>query len=250
MKHLSLKYLSLILIIIHTPILFAQVERNVLILKRELAVNNSKEQQDVLKLKSGGNYKGEYIKIESAYVLFKPEGGNATQRINVNEIQMLKLADGTEVIFGGRVKRKANETVTIEPGDKIMVKYDKVSKSVTGLFHDFDNGQISVQRLDENQKVFYTNISANLVENIIILPNRSANSIPLVATSCSIIMFALSSLDGFDSEVGYVMAGLAAIAGGLGGIVFHKIENDRASKVSRYTLVGKDAWYIYNQDIK
>ena len=57
MKHLSLKYLSLILIIIHTPILFAQVERNVLILKRELAVNNSKEQQDVLKLKSGGNYK-------------------------------------------------------------------------------------------------------------------------------------------------------------------------------------------------
>ena len=103
---------------------------------------------------------------------------------------------------------------------------------------------------DENQKVFYTNISANLVENIIILPNRSANSIPLVATSCSIIMFALSSLDGFDSEVGYVMAGLAAIAGGLGGIVFHKIANDRALKVSRYTLVGKDAWYIYNQDIK
>ena len=250
MKRLWVKYLSLILIVVHTSILFAQFERNVLILKRELVVNSSKEQQDVLKLKSGGNYKGEYIKIESAYALFKPEGGNGMQRIKVNEIQMLKLAGGTEVIFGGRVKLKANETITIEPGDKIMVTYDKVSKSVTGLFHDFDNGQISIQRFDENQKVFYTNISANLVENIIILPIQYSRTIPLVATSCSIIMFALSSLDGFVPEVGFTMAGLAAIAGGLGGFVFHKIENDRAFKVSRYALVGKDAWYIYNQDIK
>ena len=73
MKRLWLKYLSLILIVVHTSILFAQFERNALILKRELVVNSSvskQEQQDVLKLKSGGNYKGEYIKIESADVLF------------------------------------------------------------------------------------------------------------------------------------------------------------------------------------
>jgi hypothetical protein len=257
MKRLWLKYLSLILIVVHTSILFAQFERNVLILKRELVVNSSvskQEQQDVLKLKSGGNYKGEYIKIESADALFKPEGANGTQRIKINEIKMLKLSDGTEVIRGGRVKRKANETITIQPGDKIMVTYDKISKSVTGLFHGFDNGQISIQRFDKNQKAFYTIISANLVANIIVLPIKSAESVSnylmTVAASCGIIMFVLSSLDGFDAEVGFVMAGLGAITGGLGGFVLDEIENKIAFKDARYTLLGKDAWYIDNQDIK
>ena len=66
--------------------LFAQ---NALILKRELVVNSSvskQEQQDVLKLKSGGNYKGEYVKIESTDVLFKPEGAYGSQQIKINEI--------------------------------------------------------------------------------------------------------------------------------------------------------------------
>ena len=253
MKRLWLKYLSLILIVVHTSILFAQFERNALILKRELVVNSfiyKQEQQDVLKLKSGGNYKGEYIKIESADLLFKPEGANGPQRIKINEIKMLKLSDGTEVIRGGRVKRKANETITIKPGDKIMVTYDIISKSVTGLFHGFDNGQISIQRLDKNQKEFYTIISANLVANIIVLPMKSAESIPLVAASCGFIMLALSSLDGFDTEVGIVMAGLGAITGGLGKLLINKIENEIAFKDARYTLLGKDAWYIDNQDIK
>ena len=75
MKHLWLKYLSLLLIIVNTSILFAQLERNVLILKRELVLNSfvsENEQQDVLKLKSGVNYKGEYIKIESLILLGSP----------------------------------------------------------------------------------------------------------------------------------------------------------------------------------
>ena len=253
MKRLWLKYLSLILIVLHTSILFAQFERNALILKRELVVNSSvskQEQQDVLKLKSGGNYKGEYIKIESSDALFKPEGANGPQRIKINEVKMLKLSDGTEVIRGGRVKRKANETITIQPGDKIMVTYDIISKSVTGLFHGFDNGQISIQRLDKNQKAFYTIISANLVANIIVLPKKSAESIPLVAASCGFIMGALSLLDGFDTEVGIVMAGLGAITGGLGKFLINKIENQIAFKDAKYTLLGKDAWYIDKQDIK
>ena len=253
MKRLWLKYLSLILIVVHTSILFAQFERNALILKRELVVNSSvsrQEQQDVLKLKSGGNYKGEYIKIESSDALFKPEGANGPQRIKINEVKMLKLSNGTEVIRGGRVKRKANETITIQPGDKIKVEYDTMSKSVTGLFHGFDNGQISIQRLDKNQKAFYTIISANLVANIIVLPKKSAESIPLVAASCGFIMGALSLLDGFTTEVNIVMAGLGAITGGLGKFLINKIENQIAFKDARYTLLGKDAWYIDNQDIK
>ena len=250
MKRLWVKYLSLILIVVHTSILFAQFKRNALILKRELVVNSSvskQEQQDVLKLKSGGNYKGEYIKIESADVLFKPGGSYGSQRIKIDEIKMLKLSDGTEVIKNGRVKRKENETITIKPGDKIMVEYDKISKSVTGLFHGFDNGEITIQTAHvQGQKPVYTNVPVNSVANIIVLPMKSAGYIPSLTASCGIIMFVLSSLDGFDSEVGFVMAGLGAITGALGGFVL----NDIALKGSRYTLVGKDAWYIYNQDIK
>ena len=250
MKRLWIKYFSLILIVVHTSILFAQFERNALILKRELVLNSSVSQQDVLKLKSGGNYKGEYIKIESADVLFKPEGANGPQRIKINEIKMLKLSDGTEVIRGGRVKRKANETITIQAGDKIKVEYDTMSKSVTGVFIGFDNGKISIQSFDKNQKAFQTIIPANLVANIIVLPKKSAESIPLVAASCGFIMGALSLLDGFDTEVGIVMAGLGAITGGLGKFLINKIEKQIAFKDARYTLLGKDAWYIDNQDIK
>ena len=218
-----------------------------------MVVNSSvsrQEQQDVLKLKSGGNYKGEYIKIESSDALFKPEGANGPQRIKINEVKMLKLSDGTEVIRGGRVKRKANETITIQAGDKIKVEYDTMSKSVTGVFIGFDNGKISIQSFDKNQKAFQTIIPANLVANIIVLPKKSAESIPLVAASCGFIMGALSLLDGFDTEVGIVMAGLGAITGGLGKFLINKIENQIAFKDAKYTLLGKDAWYIDNQDIK
>ena len=178
MKRLWVKYLSLILIVVHTSILFAQFERNALILKRELVLNRSVSQQDVLKLKSGGNYKGEYIKIESSDALFNPEGANGPQRIKINQIKMLKLSDGTEVIRGGRVKRKANETITIQAGDKIKVEYDTISTSVIGIFSGFDNGEISIQSFDKNQKPIQTIIPAQLVANIIVLPMKSAESIP------------------------------------------------------------------------
>jgi hypothetical protein len=243
-----MKRLWLILFVVP---LFAQ---NALILKRELVVNSSvskQEQQDVLKLKSGGNYKGEYIKIESSDALFKPEGANGPQRIKINEVKMLKLSDGTEVIRGGRVKRKANETITIQAGDKIKVEYDTISKSVTGVFSGFDNGEISIQSFDKNQNSIQTIIPAQLVANIIVLPIKPAGAgVGGAVASCGIIMFVLSSLDGFDAEVGFVMAGLGAITGGLGGFVLDKIEDKRAFKDARYTLLGKDAWYIDNQDIK
>ena len=161
---------------------------------------------------------------------------------------MLKLSDGTEVIRGGRVKRKANETITIQVGYKIKVEYDTISKSVTGVFSGFDNGEISIQSFDKNQKAFFTIIPGELVANIIIIPTQSAVS--PVAASCGIIMFALSLLDGFNAEVGWVMAGLGAITGGLVSFVLNNIENQKAFKDSKYTLLGKDAWYIDNQYIK
>ena len=255
LKRLWFKYLSLILIVVNTSILFAQFEKNALVLKRELILNShviGQEKQDVLKFKNGSTYKGEYIKIESSDALFKPEGANGPLRIKINEIKMLKLSNGTEIIDWGKIKRKAKETITIQAGDKIMVTYDTISKSVTGLFYGFDNGEISIQKFDKDQKAFYTIIPAHLVANIIVLQIKSAESVPQVAVaiSCGFIMVALSASDGFDAEVGLTMGVLGAITGGLGKSVLNNIENQKAFKDSKYTLVGKDAWYIDNQDIK
>ena len=253
MKRLWYKYLSLILIVVHTSILFAQFEKNALVLKRELILNShviGQEKQDVLKLTNGSTYNGEFIKIESGNVLFKPEGAIGPLRIKINEIKMLKLSNGTEIINWGKIKRKVKETITIQPGDKIMVTYDTISKSVTGSFYGFDNGEISIQKFDKDQKAFYTIIPANLVANIIVLPIKSAESVPQVAISCGFIMVALSASDGFDAEVGLTMGVLGAITGGLGKSVLNNIENQKAFKDSKYTLLGKDAWYIDNQDIK
>ena len=253
MKRLWYKYLSLILIVVHTSILFAQFEKKALVLKRELILNIhviGQEKQDVLKLKNGSTYNGEFVKIESGNVLFKPEGAIGPLRIKINEIKMLKLSNGTEIINWGKIKRKAKETITIQPGDKIMVTYDTISKSVTGSFYGFDNGEISIQKFDKDQKAFYTIIPANLVANIIVLPIKSAESVPQVAISCGLIMVALSASDGFDAEVGLTMGVLGAITGGLGQSVLNNIENQKAFKDSKYTLLGKDAWYIDNQYLK
>jgi len=258
LKRLWFKYLSLILIVVNTSILFAQFEKNALVLKRELILNShviGQEKQDVLKFKNGSTYNGEFVKIESGNVLFKHKdvyNRHSFYRIKINEIKMLKLSDGTEIINWGKIKRKAKETITIQPGDKIMVTYDTISKSVTGLFYGFDNGEISIQKFDKDQKAFYTIIPAHLVANIIVLQIKSAESVPQVAVaiSCGFIMVALSASDGFDAEVGLTMGVLGAITGGLGKSVLNNIENQKAFKDSKYTLVGKDAWYIDNQDIK
>jgi hypothetical protein len=242
-------------------LLFAQFERNALILKRELVVNSpviGQEKQDVLKLTNGSTYNGEFVKIESGNVLFKHKdvyNRHSFYRIKINEIKMLKLSDGTEIIKIGNIKRKAKETITIQPGDKIMVTYDSISKSVTGSFYGFDNGEISIQKFDKDQKAFYTIIPANLVAKIIVLPIESGEDvsdyISLGAASCGIIMVVLASLDSYDSDAVLPLAGCGAITGGLGGLVLGMIESQRGFNDSNeYTLLGKDAWYIDNQDIK
>ena len=240
-------------------LLFAQFERNALILKRELVVNSpviGQEKQDVLKLKNGSTYNGEFVKIESGNVLFKPEGAFGSQRIKINEIKMLKLSDGTEIIKIGNIKRKAKETITIQPGDKIIVTYDTTNlKSLPGSFYGFDNGEISIQRFDKDQKEFFTIIPAQLVAKIIVLPIESGEDvsdyISLGAASCGIIMVVLASLDSYDSDAVLPLAGCGANTGGLGGLVLGMIESQRGFNDSNeYTLLGKDAWYIDNQDIK
>ena len=173
---------------------------------------------------------------------------------SVNEIKMLKLSNGTEIINWGKIKRKAKETITIQPGDKIMVTYGAISKSVTGSFYGFDNGEISIQKFDKDQKAFYTIIPANLVAKIIVLQIKSgeydSNYLMTGAASCGIIMGVLATLDSYDSGAVLPLAGCGAITGGLGGLVLDIEKQRKFNDSNEYTLLGKDAWYIDNHDIK
>ena len=60
--------------------------------------------QDVLILKSGESYKGEYVKIEAGNVFFKPEGAFGTQPIEIYKVVKLELSDGLVLIrYGTKV---------------------------------------------------------------------------------------------------------------------------------------------------
>ena len=60
---------------------------------------------DILNLKSGTTYFGEYSKIEEEIVYFKPKNAFAFQPISIKQIQTLKLKDG-HFIIGGELSTK------------------------------------------------------------------------------------------------------------------------------------------------
>ena len=53
---------------------------------------------DILILKNGTTYFGEYSKIEEEIVYFKPQNAFAFQPISIKQIQTLKLKDGHFII--------------------------------------------------------------------------------------------------------------------------------------------------------
>ena len=57
---------------------------------------------DILILKSGTTYFGEYSKIEGEIVYFKPQNVFAFQPISIKQIQTLKLKDGHFIIGDGK----------------------------------------------------------------------------------------------------------------------------------------------------
>jgi hypothetical protein len=57
---------------------------------------------DILILKSGTTYFGEYSKIEGEIVYFKPQNALAFQPISIKQIQTLKLKDGHFIIGDGK----------------------------------------------------------------------------------------------------------------------------------------------------
>ena len=57
---------------------------------------------DILILKNGTTYFGEYSKIEEEIVYFKPQNAFAFQPISIKQIQTLKLKDGHFIIGDGK----------------------------------------------------------------------------------------------------------------------------------------------------
>jgi len=70
---------------------------------------------DILILKSGTTYFGEYSKIEGEIVYFKPQNAHSFQPISIKQIQTLKLKDG-HFIIGEQLP------VAIEDGFSVWLK--------------------------------------------------------------------------------------------------------------------------------
>jgi len=83
---------------------------------------------DILILKSGTTYFGEYSKIEEEIVYFKPQNVFAFQPVPVKQIQTLKLKDGHFIIGDGK------SILTFEEYQKLSTKekaiYDAKSKNL------------------------------------------------------------------------------------------------------------------------
>ena len=98
---------------------------------------------DILILKNGTTYFGEYSKIEEEIVYFKPQNAFAFQPISIKQIQTLKLKDG-HFIIGEQLP------VAIEDGFSVWLK----SKGVIE----------TSQKLSTKEKAIYDAKSKNLVK--------------------------------------------------------------------------------------
>ena len=73
--------------------------------ERHETLNYSITNFDILILKSGTAYFGEYSKIEEEIVYFKPQNAHSFQPISIKQIQTLKLKNG-HFIIGGKLNTK------------------------------------------------------------------------------------------------------------------------------------------------
>jgi len=86
--------------------------------ERHETLNYSVTNFDILILKSGTTYFGEYSKIEEEIVYFKPQDTFAFQQVPVKLIKNLQLKDGQIINVGGKVKN----SLTLEEYQKLSTK--------------------------------------------------------------------------------------------------------------------------------
>tara|TARA_B100000809_G_scaffold97685_1_gene96242 strand:- start:82 stop:705 length:624 start_codon:yes stop_codon:yes gene_type:complete len=72
---------------------------------------------DILIMKDGTTYYGEYSRSKVDKVYFKPQGAFAFQPVSVKQIERLELKDGQIIVLGGKVK-----IITIEEYQKLSTK--------------------------------------------------------------------------------------------------------------------------------
>ena len=72
---------------------------------------------DILIMKNGTTYYGEYSRSKVDKVFFKPQGAFAFQPVSVKQIERLELKDGQIIVLGGKVK-----IITIEEYQKLSTK--------------------------------------------------------------------------------------------------------------------------------
>ena len=72
---------------------------------------------DILIMKDGTTYYGEYSRSKVDKVFFKPQGAFAFQPVSVKQIERLELKDGQIIVLGGKVK-----IITLEEYQKLSTK--------------------------------------------------------------------------------------------------------------------------------
>ena len=88
---------------------------------------------DILILKNGTTYFGEYSKIEEEVVYFKPQNAFAFQPISIKQIQRLKLKDGQIIVLNGYEK----ELIIIEDGKNSLIFDTLILKSGIAYFGEY-----------------------------------------------------------------------------------------------------------------
>jgi hypothetical protein len=238
------------------------------------------EKQDSLKLKNGNTYNGEFVKIESGNVLFKPEGAFGSQPIKINRIKTLKLSDGTEIIKSGRIKGKAENTfivsheksltlkkgesrLEIKPGDRVYVRYYKnlpngnrsLNKLPGSMSSSYSEAKAtSYLGIDRTLKVLKTDeerISLSDLYSISPVSNgtmatKYASNCFMVGCSAVTIFFAIASGGNieftlvFSAIYGGIVGGVAGLLGLYYGSSYPNIDNEYVIDSNEWVIVENE----------
>ena len=111
--------------------------------------------QDVLIIKAGTEYKGEFVDIKEEKIIFKPEGSIEAQIVPKDIVKSLILFDGTIVIGENTTKRKKKY---IEIGDYNRAVGGGLIAMAGGLLLWNNNGTLSSKATIKEAEEFSENI--------------------------------------------------------------------------------------------
>lgn len=211
--------------------------------------NNS----DLLIFKNGLQYHGEFLKIQSNMIYFKPKDSPDYQNVFTYQLDRVELKNGKVLNF--KDVKKTNKTITkeidktstlvLKKGKKILEFYSGqsliINNDIKGVFESMPKDYLSI-RTDLSQKeIPISSITKIHVKDTV---SRCFTDGVLAGAGIFILPIAILSIGNPEAHYGLVFAGIAApvgaVLGGLTTLIFPK----RAR--TKVYLIKKNAWKIVN----